>query len=64
MDVIRFQPGDTLTEILETPATSEQVHMKVSHWISFSMIGASLGGDRGTGKGLDPWVSMDLAMEQ
>ncbi|XP_054693495.1 ras GTPase-activating-like protein IQGAP1 isoform X2 [Grus americana] len=24
VDVIRFQPGDTLTEILETPATSEQ----------------------------------------
>ncbi|KFP35482.1 Ras GTPase-activating-like IQGAP1, partial [Chlamydotis macqueenii] len=25
VDVIRFQPGETLTEILETPATSEQV---------------------------------------
>lgn len=24
MDVIRFQPGETLTEILETPATNEQ----------------------------------------
>nr|XP_038028095.1 ras GTPase-activating-like protein IQGAP1 [Anas platyrhynchos] len=24
VDVIRFQPGETLTEILETPATSEQ----------------------------------------
>ncbi|XP_044300758.1 ras GTPase-activating-like protein IQGAP1 [Varanus komodoensis] len=24
VDVIRFQPGDTLTEILETPATAEQ----------------------------------------
>lgn len=25
VDVIRFQPGETLTEILETSATSEQV---------------------------------------
>lgn len=25
MDVIRTQPGDTLSEILETPATAQQV---------------------------------------
>ena len=28
VDVIRFQPGETLTEILETPATAEQVKLR------------------------------------
>lgn len=27
VDVIRFQPGETLTEILDTPATAEQVRV-------------------------------------
>jgi len=31
VDVIRFQPGETLTEILETPATSEQVELNRGH---------------------------------
>lgn len=31
VDVIRFQPGETLTEILETPATSEQVKLNKGH---------------------------------
>lgn len=32
VDVIRFQPGETLTEILETPATYEQVKLRGLTW--------------------------------
>lgn len=39
VDVIRFQPGETLTEILETPATKEQVlDLKIFNLCSFSQI--------------------------
>lgn len=44
VDVIRFQPGETLTEILETPATSEQVKFgglscTIIRWIDAPVVG-------------------------
>lgn len=49
VDVIRFQPGETLTEILETPATSEQVKCRGLAHSMLRFLGAPVTGQRGGG---------------
>lgn len=70
MDVIRFQPGETLTEILETPATSEQVKLRgltfhnKGHRCSHDGCVPGLGG--GTGHmlgGASLWVDQNTVIQ-